>query len=120
MAPVVLFQDSYIMLGVVAIISLFVHIWSSIKYFKATGAPPGSWGPRCLPATVSGGDTTSNNQSNGQDKRFLHILSGVNQLTLVLAFWFLVYVAIQRMNVWKATFATYNRNKYLILRPLQN
>jgi hypothetical protein len=42
MAPVVLFQDSYIMLGVVAIISLFVHIWSSRKYLKATGAYPGS------------------------------------------------------------------------------
>ena len=42
MAPVVLFQDSYIMLGVVAIISLFVHIWSSRKYSKTTGTPPGS------------------------------------------------------------------------------
>jgi hypothetical protein len=42
MAPVVLFLDSYIMLGVVAIISLFVHIWTSRKYFKATGAHPGS------------------------------------------------------------------------------
>jgi len=99
MAPVVLFQDNYIVLGVGAIMNLFVHIWSSRKYFKATGAPPGSWGPRCLPATVSGGDATSNNQSNGQEKRFLNILSGVNQLTLALAFWSLVYVAIQRMNV---------------------
>jgi len=42
MAPVVLFQDNYIMLGVVAIISLFVHIWSSKKYIKMTGAPPNS------------------------------------------------------------------------------
>jgi hypothetical protein len=42
LAPVVLFRDSYIMLGVVAMISLFVHIWSSRKYLKTTGAPPGS------------------------------------------------------------------------------
>ena len=97
MAPVVLFQDSYIMLGVVAMISLFVHIWSSGKYLKATGAYPGSWG-RCQPTTVSG-EIEGNNQSNGQDMRFLNILSGVNQLTLALAYGFLVYVAIQRMNV---------------------
>jgi hypothetical protein len=79
MAPVVLFQDNYIMLGVVAIISLFVHIWSSKKYIKI----------------VSGG--AINNQPNGQYKRFLSILSGVNQLTLFLAHGFLVYVAIQRL-----------------------
>jgi hypothetical protein len=42
MAPFVLFQDGYIILGVVAVINLFVHFWSSRKYFKATGAPPGS------------------------------------------------------------------------------
>ena len=41
-APVVLFQDNYIMLGVVALTSLFAHIWSSKKYSKATGAPPNS------------------------------------------------------------------------------
>ena len=96
MAPVVLFQGNFIMLGVVAIISLFVHIWSSKKYIRMTGAPPNSWGPKCLPATVSGG-AISNNQPNGQYKRFLSILSGVNQLTLFLAYGFLVYVAIQRL-----------------------
>jgi hypothetical protein len=42
MAPVVLFLKHDNMLGVVAIISLFVHIWSSKKYIKMTGAPPGS------------------------------------------------------------------------------
>ena len=42
MTPVVLFQDSHIMLGVVATMSLIAHIWSSRKYLKATGAPPGS------------------------------------------------------------------------------
>jgi hypothetical protein len=41
-APVVLFQDKYIVLGVVAIISLFAHIWSAKKYSKVTGAPPNS------------------------------------------------------------------------------
>ena len=42
MAPVVLFQDSYIMLGVVAVINLFVHTWSFRRFLRATGAPPGS------------------------------------------------------------------------------
>ena len=42
MAPVVLFLIHENMLGVVAIISLFVHIWSSKKYIKMTGAPPNS------------------------------------------------------------------------------
>ena len=41
MAPVVLFQDSYILLGVVAVINLFVHTWSFSRFLKATGAPPG-------------------------------------------------------------------------------
>lgn len=42
MAPVELFQDSYIMLGVVAVINLFVHTWSFCRFLRATGAPPGS------------------------------------------------------------------------------
>jgi len=45
---------------------------------------------------VSGG-AISNNQLNGQYKRFLSILYGVNQFTLFLAYGFLVYVAIQRL-----------------------
>jgi hypothetical protein len=42
LAPVVLFQDSYIMLGVIAVINLLVHIWSFSRFIKATGAAPGS------------------------------------------------------------------------------
>ena len=42
MAPIVLFQDSHIMLGVVAVINLFVYTWSFKKFLKTTGAPPGS------------------------------------------------------------------------------
>ena len=45
------------------------------------------------------GEVAGNNQSNGQDMRLVNILSAVNQLTLALAYGFLVYVAIQRMNV---------------------
>ena len=41
-APVVLFQDSYIFLGVVAVINLFAHTWSFTMFLKATGVPPGS------------------------------------------------------------------------------
>ncbi len=40
MAPVVLFLKHDNILGVVAIISLFVHIWSSKKFIKMTGKPP--------------------------------------------------------------------------------
>ena len=42
MAPIVLFQDSHIMLCVVAVINLFVYTWSFRKFLKTTGAPPGS------------------------------------------------------------------------------
>ena len=96
MVPVVLFLIHENMLGVVAIISLFVHIWSSEKFIKMTGKPPISLGTEYLPATVSGG-AISNNQLKGQYKRFLSILYGVNQFTLFLAYGFLVFVAIQRL-----------------------
>ena len=98
MAPIVLFQDSHIMLGVVAVINLFVYTWSFKKFLKTTGAPPGSWGPGCEPSTVSG-DVIGNKQSCGQDVRFLSTLTVVNQLTLALAYGLLAYVAIQSMNV---------------------
>ena len=42
MAPVVLFQDSHIILGVVAVINLFVYAWSFRKFRRATGTPPNS------------------------------------------------------------------------------
>ena len=42
MAPVVLFQDSHIILGVVAVINLFVYAWSFLKFRSATGTPPNS------------------------------------------------------------------------------
>ena len=41
-APVVLFQDSYILLGVVAVINLIAHTWSFAMCLKVTGGPPGS------------------------------------------------------------------------------
>ena len=45
MAPFVLFKDSHILLGVVAMVNLFVHTWSFRKYLKTTGSPPGSFSP---------------------------------------------------------------------------
>ena len=92
MVPVVLFLIHENMLGVVAVISLFVHIWSSEKFIKMTGKPPISLRTEYLPATVSGGAI-----SNNQLKRHLRILYGVKQLTLYLAFGFLVYIAIERL-----------------------
>ena len=41
-APVILFQDSYTLLGVAAVINLFVHTWSFTMFLKATGVPPAS------------------------------------------------------------------------------
>ncbi len=41
-APVTLFQDSYCLLGTAAVINLMVYTWSSIRYTKASGAPPAS------------------------------------------------------------------------------
>jgi len=98
MAPVVLFQDSYILLGVVAVINLFVHTWSFSRFLRATGTPPGLWGAGCQPSTVIGNEIGSN-QTSGQDFRFLKILSGVNQLTLALSYGLLMYVVIQRISV---------------------
>jgi hypothetical protein len=40
-APVVLFQDRYILLGVVAVVNLLAHSWSFTMFLKATGVPPG-------------------------------------------------------------------------------
>ena len=96
MVPVVLFLMHENMLGVVAIINLFVHIWSSEKFIKMTGKPPGSLGTEYLLATVSG-SAISNNQLKRQYMRFLIILNGVNHLTLFLAFGFPMYIAIDRL-----------------------
>jgi hypothetical protein len=72
MVPVVLFLKHDNMLGVVAIISLFVHIWSSEKFIKMTGKPPSSLGTEYLPVTVSG-VAIRNNKLKRQYKRFLSI-----------------------------------------------
>ena len=42
MAPVVLFQDSHIFLGVLAVTNLIAHAWSFTMYLKAAGVPPAS------------------------------------------------------------------------------